>query len=149
MKPVKSEFTHLPSMGVYGDCYRACIASILEMKREDVPHFLENNPSDDEFWNRRQKWFKEQGLARIFLMYQLDAQEFMKNYNPGIYYILSGVTVGGTAHSVVCIDGEQVHDPSNVGGIVKPMIHYEGDDDSIEKMYYIEFFAHPISMRKE
>ncbi len=28
----------------YGDCFRACIASILEM---DVPHFLDGNEDDD------------------------------------------------------------------------------------------------------
>lgn len=38
MKPVRQLYRHDPANGVYGDCWRACIASVLELPIEDVPH---------------------------------------------------------------------------------------------------------------
>lgn len=39
MIPVDQEFLHDPRTGSIGDCFRACIASVLEVPVAAVPHF--------------------------------------------------------------------------------------------------------------
>lgn len=39
MKPVDQEFLHDPENNSVGDCFRACIASVLEVPVAAVPHF--------------------------------------------------------------------------------------------------------------
>lgn len=39
IKRQKQAFLHKPEEGVYGDCYRTCIACLLGIDRDAVPHF--------------------------------------------------------------------------------------------------------------
>jgi len=39
MKLQKQAFRHDPSNGMYGDCHRTAIASILGVERDTVPNF--------------------------------------------------------------------------------------------------------------
>ena len=48
MKPVKQLFHHDPANGVWGDCFRAVIASVLSLPVEAVPHFFDGNPEDGD-----------------------------------------------------------------------------------------------------
>jgi hypothetical protein len=43
MKPIDQEFMHDPEKGIIGDCFRACIASILELDINEVPHFYRDH----------------------------------------------------------------------------------------------------------
>jgi len=47
VKPVKQTIIHNPDNGMYGDCFRACVASLLEKPIEKVPHFC-NREADRE-----------------------------------------------------------------------------------------------------
>ena len=40
MTPVDQLFLHSKEDGVVGDCWRACIASLLDLPAESVPHFM-------------------------------------------------------------------------------------------------------------
>lgn len=48
------EFLHDPNSGTVGDCWRACIAGILSLPLEDVPHFAreysESGEPEPEWW---------------------------------------------------------------------------------------------------
>ena len=112
MKPVFQEFSHAPSLGVYGDCYRAAIASILELPREDVPHFLHDDPVDDVLTKRIDDWSKGQGLVRMTFWLVTDPRELMSANNPDVHYILGGETADGIGHVVVMLNDEMVHDPN-------------------------------------
>jgi len=46
MKPQEQQYSHNPDAGVFGDCFRASIASILELPIDDVPHFLYDGSQD-------------------------------------------------------------------------------------------------------
>ena len=139
MIPVNQQYKHQPGKGIFGDCYRACIASVLEKPIEDVPHFLIDDPSQEVYEERIQKFFKDNKIVRICIPYMTDPRVHMKNVNSNIYYILSGTSSDGIAHSVVCIDNGIVHDPAGDVGISGPMKH-----DDIQNVYWVEFFGLPV-----
>lgn len=103
-----------------GDCFRACIASILDLTSADVPHFYEGlHPGADVPWQTRLRirtWFAERGLYLIDIpMEGTSAEEVMEavsNGHPRLHYLLCGKSVKGVHHCVVCRGAKMVHDPS-------------------------------------
>lgn len=122
MIPIDQQFPHSPEARVAGDCYRACVASILELSREAVPHFMEDFPSADEFARRESRWLGEVGWRVItFAVAAPNAAatpkveavlEMMGEHNPALTYILGGQSSRADVnHCVVCQGGQVVHDP--------------------------------------
>lgn len=88
-----------------GDCFRACLASILEMDPSDVPHFVELG--GDKWWILATEWCEENGLS---LTYSFKANG-IREHLP-LYWIASGKSPRGDFnHSVVFFGDEMVHDP--------------------------------------
>lgn len=58
----------------HGDCYKCCIASILDLEYEEVPHFIEMG---DNWLLEAQKFFKEHG-------YDYSGKEL---FNPNVVYL--------------------------------------------------------------
>lgn len=112
-----------------GDCFRACIASVLDMPRAEVPHFYAGlqggvavPPIAEE---RMHAWFASRGLALIRVSFEMrDAQSVMQAFSarhPGLHYILCGKSAKGRDHAVVVRDGRIVHDPARVAlGLHEP-----------------------------
>ena len=128
MIPVNGQFRHDPSKGVYGDCHRACVASILELPLESVPHFMEGGDTMEEFeFERRVRdWAHSIDVPYFnFAFTDIlldDVLEYMRKANPGVYYILGGNSPSGVGHSVVALDNKIVHCPSGyTNPIVGPM----------------------------
>jgi hypothetical protein len=125
MRPIKQRNRHDPANGVYGDCHRACVASILELRYEDVPHFADGE-NDGKFAQRERAFFARHGLVPITMAYSGEAtfEQIMltlKTQAPGVYAIMGGRSPRGFNHSVIVLDGEIVHDPSyDGGGLVRP-----------------------------
>jgi hypothetical protein len=122
---LKQMYRHVPEDGLFGDCHRACYASILEVPIEEIPHFFdqdrsweESQPLFREVWDR----FKIRELQIIFPEGDLDLiMQTLENLNPGVPYILGGRSRSGVNHSVVCVGGEIFCDPSlNDSGIIGP-----------------------------
>ena len=106
MKPVDQTILADPSRndgkdadGVPGDCWRACIASIVELPAEEVPHFgaLEG-PS--EWWTATWKWLATKGYR-------------IAGRNDGEWRIGVGPSPRGPFHHAVVLDstGALAHDP--------------------------------------
>lgn len=121
MKEVFCKVKHDPDAGLYGDCVRACIASILELKAEDVPHFHHDNCDAIEANARICEWLSGRGLVPFWTGFPgsepLDAiLQHMGEINPTVNYMLYGNNGSGD-HVVVCQGGKIIHDPSwvNVG----------------------------------
>ena len=116
---------HDPDNGVYGDCYRACLGSILEIDPRDMPNFCEK--PEDEYLEFTRNWLAENcGVAMATFPYETkDLSELLKHLgalNPGIYFTLGGRSPRGFNHEVVVLDGKIVHDPApSGGGLVGPM----------------------------
>ena len=93
MIPRTQLFRHDPQKGVLGDCYRAALASILNLRIESVPHFGADEVADpSKDWDSRiDEFLARYGLVRIVTYFDpapgLDA--ILKNvsaYNRGILF---------------------------------------------------------------
>lgn len=92
------------NMLVRGNCYAACIASILEMQITDIPNVEVLFHIDDSYYYFvLQEWLKSYGKE----IYQVNKNEVPNNK----YYIVSGLTERGSRHSCVYLDGKLAHDP--------------------------------------
>lgn len=104
--------------GVRGDCFRACIASILELPIEDVPHFV---AIEHDWWGETQKWFHARGLSALWMNLSSELCPLV-HWADAHYCILSGKSPRGDfKHAVVGqIDPggwgfKVVHDPHPSG----------------------------------
>jgi len=106
MRPIKQTL-FFEKDGV-GNCFEACVASILEISITDVPMFHEAN------------WFQElwDWLTSIGYTYQGTLNSnFIPSYKIGVdgYFIVAGDSPRGPlikgGHAVVYKDGVMVHDP--------------------------------------
>lgn len=132
MTPQKQKNRHKPEEGLIGDCHRTCYACLLDMDRDSVPNFGEVgfDISKEGGGNRREfsaackAWLTSQGYAEFMVGFGAtlqEVQDFMRECNPGQYYILGGLSSTGVNHSVIGCDDQIVWDPSlNDSGIVGP-----------------------------
>ena len=102
-----------------GNCFQACIASILELKLEDVPHvFKDSNIGDNwkqEEWSQV-CWFADENGYRAFWIDPEEKDLMEKLVNSDLYYIAMGPSRRGNwGHCVVMHKGEYIHDPMNDG----------------------------------
>ncbi|MFN3652215.1 MAG: hypothetical protein ACK47B_21770 [Armatimonadota bacterium] len=91
-----------------GNCFAACLASILECPLEIVPHLTREEGETDEggarYWNRIREWLRP---------YNLDLGGWMVREGgmiPSGYTVLT-VDYGPWWHCVVAKDGEPVWNP--------------------------------------
>lgn len=109
---------HNAEKGTYGDCLRACIASILELNSDEVPHFYYDGCDGETGSERITAFLLTLGLAPVYAPYDGDEtyDDVMENaahMTNGAHYILWGNTgdTGGD-HAVVCQYDKVVHNPS-------------------------------------
>lgn len=89
-----------------GDCFAACMASILELPLASVPPDL---GSSAEWFGHCNDWLRSRGLALISFNWDVD-QECA--WPKGAWHILSGRSPRGDwDHSTVGVEGAVVHDP--------------------------------------
>lgn len=124
MIPVHCTVKHDPNAGTYGDCLRACIASILETDAVQVPHFLHDNCDATTMVERLNKFLAPRYSA-VWMNFPGDETmeavlAFMTGFNGGPHFLLFGSTVDGD-HVVIGHNGEVVFDPAWFpSGIVGP-----------------------------
>jgi hypothetical protein len=120
----KQAFHHKPDAGIFGDCVRTVFACLLDLPRDQVPHFADGNPTQEERTLRERSWLAARGLREINTLYQGDLAEILQcvgQMNPGLHYMLTGISRTGCAHVVVCRDAAIVWDTSLTdAGIVGP-----------------------------
>lgn len=100
MKPVYQEF--ISGDGVIGDCFRACVASLLDADIQDVPHFLEVHR--ERMMEAAREWlFATHGIG--LLTVHLDCEEHSIVYigTPKTLCIASipSPNIDGGSHAVV------------------------------------------------
>lgn len=129
MKPVMQSIPTVDiEKGVFGDCFRACIASIFELSLCDVPHFVqlgsvphakggELRDGQSHWWFYLTDWLRERDLVFFDLPYDGNSDEFLQALG---YTIITGLSPRGEwDHCVVGYRGEIVHDPHPAGGGVR------------------------------
>lgn len=119
--------------GVYGDCYRTCLAMVLDLDRDDVPHFCEDvppgTPADDprhvESLRLEDEWLAARGLARVHVPYSPEltmaglAEQYARIAGPSVAVIM-GCSLGGGMDHVVVLHQGVVYDPL---GVVDPELY--------------------------
>ena len=93
-KITKNDFEN----GIYGDCLRASMCSLIEISDEGIPNFVESGtiqPFKD--------WLADNGYT---VKYTKDESEVKEEY-----YLAWGVSSRGNNHSVVYRNGKLAHDP--------------------------------------
>ena len=126
MTPYKQKLKHRPDEGQIGDCWRTCIACLLNLLPEDVPHFCVDSWNDNaRSTANARSYLATKGLSFIEYAFTGDLQAILNSVgaiNPGLHYLLGGNSKNGCGHQVVCCDDGIVWDPSiDDSGIVGPM----------------------------
>lgn len=116
---------HNPDTGVFGDCHRTSIACLLDLPPEAVPNWAELYWDDMDAWIRATDEFLAlHGLAQVSIPYNTTLDTLLEHHgviNPNTYYLLTGESIGGTNHVVICKGGQIEWDPSqDNSGIVAP-----------------------------
>lgn len=125
MTPHKQLNLHKPDEGIIGDCYRTCIACLLDLHPSEVPHFYKSIDEDLCEGNKRARLFLQQRKLELFDMAVAGSLEDVLasagSMNPDCYWMLTGESRTGCNHIVICKGGEIVHDPSLTdSGIIGP-----------------------------
>jgi len=109
MTPADQEFTHQPESGQYGDCQRAVIASLLDLPREEVPHFYRDEVEGGKpFWEAVADFCASHGY--VFMMIPTVPDIWA---NHPVYHAISGPSPRGNGvfHTVIGCNGQVVFDP--------------------------------------
>jgi hypothetical protein len=100
-----------------GNCFSACVASILELPISEVPYFMEPPPGCEHapaepcgcWWSGFLDWLAARGLTSHYFK----AGDYPWSGHPPGYSIAGGLNASaGLPHAVVALDGAQVHDPN-------------------------------------
>jgi hypothetical protein len=134
---------HDPDNGIWGDCFRTALACLFDLRPEEVPHFLDGGPESEIFRAHYNNWLAERGYCTFQVCWNSDltgVQSYMRMVNPGVYYLLSGMSPRGTTHVVIGLDDQIVHDPAiDGGGLVAPCAE--------DGYYWVEVLL-PIAIHK-
>jgi hypothetical protein len=118
MTPVMQTVT-----GRGGNCFAACLASILELPITAVPNFFDLAPDEPgPWWKAVRDWLRPRGFGIITLSFE-DAKSWDELCLDG-YHIVSGKSprLEGAHHSTVWHRGRMVHDPHpDQSGIPAPV----------------------------
>ena len=104
MTPVDQSKLYHPQGIHNGNCYAACLASLLDLPLWMVPPF-EDMFGRGDWRSRTDEW-----LGRIFKL-QLVRTEGHEWQELPEFYIANGPSARGVHHSVIYSRGELVHDP--------------------------------------
>lgn len=99
-----------------GNCYQACLASILHLSIDEIPQFDEAEERGGYWLTAANRWANERGL-HIIVVREIDWVSWSRY--PG-YYICGGPAERGLGHACVYHKGELAHDPHpSRAGLIK------------------------------
>lgn len=118
MIPIKQTQLHDPPNSI-GNCFRAAVASILEVGIDDIPPFEQAMFEGGSDWYQQfVSWLYDQGYGLVtWHVTHPDHCDIYVGPPPGIYVLTTGPSPRnvGVGHCVVYRDGEMVHDPHPSG----------------------------------
>lgn len=104
MKPIDQTVFTVPG----GNCFSACIASILELPLEAVPYFMGDFKEDPgAWWGRFLDWLRPRGFWAINFACPLGSDWIPM----GVHILNGGSPRGDFDHSVVAFGEKIIHDP--------------------------------------
>lgn len=117
MIPQDQQFFYQEEPRVYGDCTRACLATLLNLPISAVPHFLKVARGQVyEFYEGVDAFLEERGLE---IKYQVPLSDYWQPGGPDVFHLISGQSPRSPKinHMVVGLNGRIIFDPhpSRVG----------------------------------
>lgn len=106
------------------NCFQACVASILNLSLNDVPHFQKDvmKSSDhrwtQERWNAVVKFGEDNGYNVFWLDPDIESDGILidRVHNSELFYLATGNSpLGRFGHCVVYYKGRIIHDPLKNG----------------------------------
>lgn len=142
---------HAPEEGLIGDCWRTCIACILGLKPQAVPHFVEQAFDQGRKEGRHielaNAWLKSRDLMLWAIALRADSPKEALQFPPNVPYILGGRGSKDTGidHCVVGFGAfETLWDPSPWSTEpLQPLI----DEASGVPYYWVELLV-PINLAR-
>jgi hypothetical protein len=124
MNAVMQEITdHDPDSGIYGDCFRAALATILDLPIHSVPHYMQIHHPDIDLALREYGKFLAGLGYMIVVMPGRVFMDLIRDTGMDCYHLiiansaeLNGQVVG---HALVGLNGRIVHNPIPGGEEVK------------------------------
>jgi len=115
MTPVKQTIESNKQLKIKGNCLQACVASLLDLPLEQVPHFV--SFSDDEWVNIFLDFIYAKGyICEGYAPFSEINNESLKS---GVddFFIVTGQSPRGIKHAVIYKKDQMFHDPhiSNSG----------------------------------
>jgi hypothetical protein len=100
--------------GEKGNCFEACLASILEKKLNEIPTL----GSDEGWLHKLADFLSPFGLFYVEIDPENEEQRKVIEamYDGKIYHFINGISPRGGEHACVGLNGELVHDPHPNGG---------------------------------
>ncbi len=140
MKPVDQT-----KIGKDRNCFQAALASILDMRLEDVPDFCNLYPTN---WIERVRiWLREEWGLEYLTVGMPDEVGFIEEVAPHCHHLMSGLNPEHTLlHTVVAFGGTLVHDPNpKRGGCTKSSI----DVFCIDPMRIVALQVEIVNLKKQ
>jgi len=97
---------------ILGDCFRACVASILEFPIEEMPNFWEQTQDVSEFWKMNNGWLMENKGLRC-LHFQLSPED--KHVVEDLLCVACAKSPRGDSDHAVVWQNGLLHDPHPSG----------------------------------
>ena len=107
MRPVQQTLFYTESKN-RGDCLRACVASLLELRIDDVPNFVET----EDYQISMDTFLGKYGFQSLSISIR-DLDDFRQEnaWCPSGYHMIDGISSRGVRHAVVGYQGKIVFDP--------------------------------------
>lgn len=93
-----------------GDCFSACLASLLDVDLQDFPNFLSGgkDPENENYWWNKWNTYLYDKYRQTLVYYE----EFDKQQTKYLAYWIAEVTIDDTAHCVIFHADKFVWDPA-------------------------------------
>ncbi len=108
---------HDPDEGLIGDCWRTCIANLLGLKPQQVPHFLEDHWQDghggDAYIVATKAWLAKRNLQIVEICLDAYDPNGTRHFGDALYILGGQTDESGIGH--VCIGKghfQVVHNPA-------------------------------------
>ncbi len=128
MTPFKQLYKHDPDKGIWGDCHRTAIGCLLDIPPEQLPHFWQDKddkPVSTVMQDINVYLYNIGYYLASFSVQSRSTEDilvWMKEMNPNLYYLLTGMSKNQVGHTVICCNDAIIHDPSlDDSGIIGPV----------------------------
>jgi hypothetical protein len=99
------------------DCWRACLASILEIPYEETPYLGTKEDLDPQWFEKSLEFINSKGLHYIEFKLGDDLEETKKKALKGFHMIIGESKLyPGNKHCCIGLDGKLIFDPSSKEG---------------------------------